>query len=206
MYKRRVAMLIVLLAATWSVVRADSIWQRRDPRASDLFQDNRARSIGDNLTIEINEATEANQKDQRALEKGHSNKASFTYGGATKGDNSSTAGSGNISLGTDSSRQFNGSAQLTSDRKFTDRITVTVVDVLPNGNLVLEGYRSRIVAGETRVLRITGIVRPADIGQQNTVESRFVAKFLISYLGRGPETTYTNQGWFSRMMSHIWPF
>jgi flagellar L-ring protein precursor FlgH len=103
-------------------------------------------------------------------------------------------------------RNFNGSAQLTSDRRFLDRITVMVVDVLPNGNLVIEGYRSRIVGGERRDLRITGIVRPADIGAQNTVESRFVANFRITYIGHGPSSRFIEQGWLGRVWNALWPY
>ena len=110
------------------------------------------------------------------------------------------------SVNNTSRRQFNGSAQLTSDRSFTDRITVTVVDVMPNGNLVVEGYRSRVVAGEQRMLRVTGIVRPTDIGAQNTVQSQFMANFRISYLGRGPESSFVNQSYLGRAMNLLWPF
>ena len=66
---------------------------------------------------------------------------------------------------------FAGTAQNTANRVFTDRMAVTVVDVMPNGNLVVEGYRSRVVEGEERLLRITGIVRPADIQVGNVIPS-----------------------------------
>ncbi len=167
-----------------------------------LFQDNRARRVGDILTVAIDESTNANEREQRALDKNNATKAIFNFPKKPTGGSSSA----DLQFSNSSSRNFNGSAQLTSDRRFIDRMTVTVVDVLPNGNLVIEGYRSRMVAGEQRVLRITGIVRPTDIGQQNTVESHFVASFHISYLGKGPESSFTNQGWFSRMINRIWPF
>jgi flagellar L-ring protein precursor FlgH len=182
---------------------AGSIWDRRDRRASRLFDDNNARQIGDVLTVEINETTAANETEKRDLSK--SNGA----GGALSVDAKPGSGTGakfDLNMNNSSNRNFSGSAQLSSDRKFADRITVTVVDVQPNGNLVIEGFRSRIVAGERRELRITGIVRPADIGAQNTVESRFVANFRVSYLGHGPESKFVNQGWFSKMWNHIWPF
>lgn len=183
--------------------RADSIWDRRDPRAAHLFQDNRARRIGDVLTVAINEATNANEREQRALDKGNTMKSGLTFSGKTSAGGSA---SGELGLGNDSRRTFSGSAQLSSDRTFADRITVTVIDVLPNGNLVIEGSRSRIVAGERRELRITGIVRPADIGQQNTVQSRFVANFRVIYSGQGPQSNFTKQGWLSRAFNFLWPF
>src|SRR5262249_1677092 len=121
-----------------SIGRADSLWERRDPRYANLFQDNRARNIGDVLTVTITEATVANEQDQRALTKTTQSNANLGFGPAN------TPGQ----LYTESSnRQFNGNAQLTSNRVFTDRLAVTVVDIMPNGNLVIEGYRSRVVAG-----------------------------------------------------------
>jgi flagellar L-ring protein precursor FlgH len=195
-----------LLAGVLSLVpcwaRSDSIWDRKDRRAAFLFEDNNARQIGDILTIAINETTEANEREERALDKKGSKGG--TMGFAAK----SAAGSAKFDMNMNGStqRNFNGSAQLTSDRRFLDRITVMVVDVLPNGNLVIEGYRSRIVGGERRDLRITGIVRPADIGAQNTVESRFVANFRITYIGHGPSSRFLEQGWLGRVWNALWPY
>jgi flagellar L-ring protein precursor FlgH len=128
------------------------------------------------------------------------------YDGSTSSGGGNLEGSLDFKLGNTSKRTFQGNSQLTSDRRFIDRITVTVVDILPNGNLVVEGYRSRVVAGEERVLRITGIVRPADIAQSNIVQSQFVANFKVSYLGRGPQSSYVNQGYFSRALNILWPW
>jgi flagellar L-ring protein FlgH len=186
--------------------RADDVWDRRDPRAAFLFYDNRARAIGDLLTVAIDETTAAAEKEERALDKGTNTSNAFKFNGKTSAGSAGRDGAVDASASNTSRRQFNGSAQLTTDRRFTDRITVTVVDVMPNGNLVIEGLRGRVVAGEQRVLRVTGIVRPADIGAQNTVQSQFISNFKISYLGRGPESAFVNQGYLSRVMNILWPF
>lgn len=200
---RPVWLLAGLLAISPTLLRADSIWDRKDRRAAFLFEDNNARQIGDILTVAINESTEANEREERALDKRGGK-------GGTLGVSAKSGAGGSAKLDMDMSgnvrRNFNGSAQLTSDRRFLDRITVMVVDVLPNGNLVIEGYRSRIVGGERRDLRITGIVRPADIGAQNTVESRFVANFRITYIGHGPSSRYVEQGWWGRVWNALWPY
>jgi flagellar L-ring protein precursor FlgH len=188
---------LALLAAAAPVGRADSIWDRRDPRYANLFQDNRARNIGDVLVVTITENTVANEQDQRAMTKTTSAMGQFSFG------NSGRPGQ---LLTSDSNRQFTGNAQLTSNRVFTDRMAVTVVDVMPNGNLVVEGYRSRVVQGEEWVLRITGVVRPADIGAGNIVPSGAIANFRVSYLGRGPETRFTKQGYSGRFFNLIWPW
>src|SRR5579871_2900876 len=174
--RRRWLFAAAFIPATISpIAHADSLWERRDPRQAFLFDDARARRVGDVLTIEINEATVNNETEKRALSKSNSANAGFSF---STGANFN--GTGN------SARQFSGNSQLQTGRTFTDQLTVCVVDVMPNGNLVVEGYRSRIINGELRELRITGTVRPIDISLQNVVQSPSVANFHISYVGKGP--------------------
>jgi flagellar L-ring protein FlgH len=200
--KRWLLAALILVATANSVGRADSIWDRRDPRYAYLFQDNRARSIGDTLIITISETTVANEQDQRTLSRTTSGSGSVTLFDSSRTANGNTTGGASTQIqfpSQSTSMQFAGNAQNTVNRVFTDRMAVTVVDLMPNGNLVVEGYRSRVVAGEERVLRITGIVRPADIGVGNIIPSGSVANFRISYLGRGPATRTNKQGIFPRL-------
>jgi flagellar L-ring protein precursor FlgH len=201
---------LIALAAVGIVVpmaQADSIWDRRDPRYAYLFQDNRARQVGDVLTVVVSENTVANEQDQRALEKSSSASLTADYSGSTSsGGGAGRSAVASLSMSGSSNRQFNGSAQFTANRVFTDRMAVTVVDIMPNGNLVVEGYRSRVVAGEERVLRMTGVVRQQDVGVGNLVTSASIANLRISYLGRGPATRTTKQGYLGRMMNVLWPF
>jgi len=200
----------ILIGIDTAEVRADSIWDRRDPRYANLFQDNRARNIGDLIIVTIIESTTANDTEQRANDK--VNVATGTITSA--GDSSGTFGAGpvarsgtlNFNFANNLRRRFNGSAQLSTTRTFTDRLGATVVDILPNGNLVIEGFRSRVVAGEERVLRITGIVRPADIAVGNIVPSSALANAKLSYLGRGPESRSVNQNYFGRAVNALWPW
>jgi flagellar L-ring protein precursor FlgH len=195
--RRWVLILLAAGAAAAPAGRADSMWERRDPRYANLFQDVRARNIGDILTIVVSETTVANEQDQRNMNKATAANAFFAWG--TKGR------PGQLLTG-NSERSFTGSAQMTSNRVFTDRLAVTVVDMMPNGNLVIEGYRSRVVAGEERVLRITGVVRQYDIGIGNVVPSAAVANFRISYLGRGPESRFANQNYLGLLVNWVWPW
>ncbi len=198
--KRWFLAILMLIMTAMSVGRADSLWERRDPRYAYLFKDNRARSVGDTLIILINENTVANEQDQRALSRTTSGSGSVTFFGSSK--NGATPTSTQLQLPSQTTAmQFNGNAQNTVSHVFTDRMAVTVVDIMPNGNLVVEGYRSRVVGGEERVLRITGIVRQADVGVGNIIPSGFVANFRISYLGRGPATRTNKQGIFPRLYS-----
>jgi flagellar L-ring protein precursor FlgH len=189
------------------MVQGDSLWDRRDPRYAYLFQDNRARHVGDVLTVVISETTVANEQDQRNNRKRNNMSASGDFTGSTStGASAGREGAFSTSLSSAFDRQFNGTAQMTSNRVFTDRLAVTVVDIMPNGNLIVEGYRSRVVAGEERVLRITGIVRQQDVGIGNLVQSQSVANCRISYLGRGPTSRTVNQNYLGRLINGLWPW
>lgn len=194
MNKRWLLLMLVAVGVTLDSLRADNIWDRRDPRYANLFQDNKARNIGDILTVVINETTASNDREQRAQDKSNSLNGSINVPSGSSASDASFR------------RRFNGSAQLTTDRRFQDRLAVTVVDVMPNGNLVIEGFRSRVVAGEERVLKITGVVRAQDIGAGNTVQSTSLANARVSYLGRGPMSSTVNQNLLGRIMNRIWPF
>ena len=190
-----------------SVARADSIWERRNPNVAYLFWDTRARRAGDLLTIVINENTEFAGMEMRMLEKDTKTNAALNLSGAFQaGKRVNHSFSGNFNGAANSTRYLNGTANNTIDRKFTDRMSVQVIQVLPNGNMVVEGYRSRVVAKEERTLRITGIVRPQDIGAGNLVQSQYIANVTMTYVGRGQESSYQDNGWLGRIANVIWPF
>lgn len=192
----RPLLIALTLAAVAAQAFADDIWARRDPRIANLFQDNRARNVGDILTLVINENTTENEREQRQQSKTNTFTGQATVFGVPQVANSD----GNFG------RTFSGSGQLTGGRTFTDRIALTVVDVMPNGNLVVEGFRSRLTMGEERVLRISGVVRSQDVAAGNLVQSGSLANAKLSYLGRGPTTRQVNQNFLGRVMNRLWPF
>jgi flagellar L-ring protein FlgH len=203
---RRWLVAVLAFAGTaFSVGRADSLWERRDPRYGFLFQDNRARNIGDTLIVTISETTVTNEQDARNLNRTTAGSGSVTIFDRVRTPANNDPGTPGQTLLTaptqNTAYTFAGSAANTTNRVFTDRMAVTVVDVMPNGNLVIEGFRSRVVAGEERVLRITGIVRQADIVVGNIIPSGSIANFRISYLGRGPATRNNRPGFLTRINS-----
>lgn len=197
-------MACLLSGSIVSMGYGDSIWDRRDPRQAFLFEDNRARNVGDLLIITISETTNATERETRAMDRNTKNTGALVYKGNTDFGATNNA-SLDVSGSSNNRRQFTGSAQISNTRSFVDRMAVTVVDVLPNGNLVVEGYRTRVVGGEERVLRITGVVRPADITTANAVSSGNISNFRISYTGRGAASEFTQQSWFGRFLNNIWP-
>lgn len=193
---RLLAVLVASAGVALAPARADDIWARRDPRIANLFQDNRARNVGDIVTLVINETTTENEREQRQQSKTNAFNGSATVFGTP------TVAPTNGDFG----RTFAGSAQFTGGRTFADRMAMTVVDVMPNGNLVVEGFRSRVTLGEERVLRVTGVVRVQDIAAGNVVQSSSLANARLSYLGRGPTSRQVNQNFLGRVMNRIWPF
>ena len=185
---------------------ADSIWDRRDFRSGYLFIDNKARRVGDTLTVIINENTGATNKEQRKMSKDTAIGTKFNFAGKSSGGASSNAAAASLATDQSSDRSFQGSAEYDSNRQLIDGMQVRVVDVMPNGNLLIEGLRRRQVANETRWMIVTGVVRPNDIDINNAVTSQVIDGFNIRYVGGGPESRFTNQGWLGRATNKIWPF
>jgi flagellar L-ring protein FlgH len=198
---------LLVMIASAPEVKAQSLWERRDPQTAYFFMDTRARNVGDLLTIVVNESTAVEGTDKKELNKQTSTSSSVTANAnAAAGSNMVRKFAGEVDALLNSQRKFDGTANTSIDRKLVDRMTVVVVSVLPNGLLVLEGRRSRVISKEERTLVMTGIVRPQDIGPGNTILSQFVADFTVCYEGHGPESSYTNHGWLGTIMNKLWPF
>jgi flagellar L-ring protein precursor FlgH len=197
-------LLIVLAAATTG--RADSLWAKGAPYSAYLFVDSRARRPGDLLTIVVQESTDIEHKDSRSMDTETTTGGVFTLQASSTGNINTKTATADFEPTLSSTRKFDGKADYSSDRTIADRMTVVVMAVQPNGNLLIEGTRTRTVSGEERRMRVTGIVRPLDIGPGNIVLSQFIANFHVTYQGKGPETHFVDQNWLGRIMNCLWPF
>lgn len=167
--------------------------------AAPLFEDYKARRVGDILTVILQENTNAakSASTSTAKESSVSIGAPTVFGkthdrlGASVGGQRDTGGSGD-------SRQSN---------QLTGSITVTVAELLPNGNMVIQGEKwLRLNQGQEYV-RLRGIVRPMDVSPTNTVVSTQIADAQISYGGTGAIADANAPGWLSRFfLSPLWPF
>jgi len=113
-------------------------------------------------------------------------------------------------IGADSSETFAGSANYAKKGAFEARLASIVVDVLPNGNMVVSGRREIRIDKETKLIEFSGIVRRFDIANDNTVQSELVANAEIRYRGQGPLTDSTQRyglgGFIHRWFGWLWPF
>jgi len=192
--------LLVCLLAIGPPARSASIWNKRVRSSAFLYTDNLASEIGDTLTVLVSDESSFSMRGERDMQKesGHSGGASLTRAGI---DVFSP-----LALSEEDSRTFESENEYTSVRNFVDSITVTVVDKLPNGNLVLAGRNERNVAGEEVITVLTGVVRPEDIVGGSTVSSRRIAHARIYYETRGPSSAFLTQGMLNRIMNVLWPF
>ena len=103
-------------------------------------------------------------------------------------------------------KRFQGLGSTARTERLTATVPALVRKVLPNGNLFIEGHRVILVNSEEHHFYISGVVRPIDIDQENSVKSSMVADAEIEFTGRGILTDNQRQGWLSRYFGWIWPF
>ncbi|WP_420429541.1 flagellar basal body L-ring protein FlgH [Algiphilus sp.] len=182
--------------------RNGSLFHTQSPVS--LFADQRARQLGDVLTIVLEERTQARTSSSTETSKG----TEISLPNPTLFGAPVTRG-GNPLLTTDvtSDNSFNGSGASEQTNQLDGFITAQVVDITPNGLLRVHGEkRLRINRGDETIV-LTGLVRPQDIGPDNTVPSLRVADADISYRGRGQLGQANQQGWLGRFFnSPLWPF
>ena len=205
MNNRRILVLVltvfVLLSATCS--QAASIWAKRGKDMRALYADDVARQIGDILTVKIAEDSKVDNKAQRDLKKETDRSTSFD---GNLGIDHILPSIPGLTMDAESSNELKSKADYKDQRKFVDQITVVVVDILPNRNLVVMGTRSRNIAGDIQTIEVSGIVRPSDIAFDNTVKSEQVADFRIVTKNDGVAAPYTKPGWLGSIFDVVWPF
>lgn len=170
-----------------------------DAQNMELFADPRAHRTGDILTIVLVENTQAVKKANTSTSKTDKNKLGAP---SLLGKTFNKA-----AIGSDAERSFDGGGSSSQSNTLTGNITVTVAQRLANGNLLVRGEKLLTINQGQEQIRIAGIVRPQDIGPDNTVPSTRVADARIAYTGRGSLADSNTQGWLSRFFNSRWmPF
>lgn len=177
-----------------------SLWSEERPQ-SFLFNDFKASRVGDVVTVRIVESSKGSKNASTKTEKDTSISTSISAFFGMPSDKLSQG-----SVGAETSETHDGSGSTSRSSQLTAVITAKVMDVLPNGNLVIDGRREVIVNNETQLISISGIIRPEDIGPTNSILSTFVADAKITYTGTGVLADKQRVGWFVRLLDIIWPF
>jgi flagellar L-ring protein precursor FlgH len=188
-----------------TIAASGSLWASN---SGSLYADVRAAKVGDILTITISETSAASKASQTQAQKATNYTGSLTFGGVGATASGNTA-KGAFSFGPYTgafSNSFNGSGQTTQNDTMTAYMTATVVDVLPNGNLMIRGSRWTKVNDELQQIVLEGVVRPVDITRYNTVLSQNVAEAKIYLLGKGPIAHNQKPGWLHQLLDLVSPF
>ncbi len=181
----------------------NSLW-RNGSRA--FFKDQRAHQIGDILTIKVKIADKAQLDNQTKRERTAGEDSGITnLFGLTKLPFTRQAIPNRL-LTTDSTTTNDGKGNINRQEILQTNVAAVVTQVLPNGNLVIEGKQEVRVNFEMRELIVAGIVRPEDIEADNTMDSQKIAQARISYGGRGQITDIQQPRWGQQLFEHIMPF
>ncbi len=166
-----------------------------------LFEDHRARLPGDTITVQIVEKVTATAKSTSNVEK-----TGAVEGSITALPMLPTSALTKLGAGGSSANKFTGKGDTENSNEFTGTITATVIDVLPNGHLLVAGEKQIGVNHNVDVLRFSGQVDPRAIQPGNSVASAQIANVRIEQRGRGAQGDAQQIGWLSRFFLTLAPF
>jgi flagellar L-ring protein precursor FlgH len=188
----------------YAPVRAETMMQN-DPHSGAIFQPSRnyslygdtvALNVGDVLTVELEESTQASKNAE----------SSITKDTDISLPNPTVLGRANFDLATDVNveRDFQGAADADQSNSLNGSITVTVTEVLPNGVLRIRSEKWLSLTNGDEYIRLTGMVRPQDISPDNVVTSNRIADARIAYGGTGDFDQANQMGWLPRFFNSEW--
>jgi len=166
-----------------------------------LFEDRRARHVGDTLTVLINEKLSASEKAATSTARTGSVAVDVPTIKGFPGKSFQGA-----TVDGSSENKFSGKGETTNDNVFTGSITATVVEVLPNGNLVVSGEKRIGVNRNATLLKFSGVVSPVTIGAANSVSSTQIADARLEFKGGGTIDEAQVMGWLARFFLTFMPF
>lgn len=202
------AVAVLALVVGWAGMpglQAESLWKEGISRP--LAADERASQVGDILTVIVQESNSNSQEKSTSTARDSGLDAAletFLYSPDASGMLTHNGRMPAVSLNTKS--KFNGGGKINNSKKMNARIPVRVVDVLPRGQLVIEGRRETEFSREKQTAVLRGVVRADDISGNNTVFSYQIADATITFHSHGTLTDSQKKGWFLRLWDKVSPF
>ncbi len=196
---------LVVLASSALPALSQSLWQDSSSKA--MYSDKRASRVGDLITIVVQENTTANKNNQTSTSKKASLDAAITaflYSPAASG--LLTKGGTLPAIKYNSGNTFDGGGTIANSEQIVAQVTVKVIDVLANHNMLIEGTRETAFGGEKQNVVLHGIVRAEDVTANNTVFSYNVADAKIQIVTKGAITDSQRKGWFTKIWDKLSPF
>jgi flagellar L-ring protein precursor FlgH len=167
-----------------------------------LFEDHRARLVGDTLTVQIVERVSASAKSTSSVEKTGSVDAAVS---ALPGINPNSFTTARAAAAGTAANKFSGKGGTENENNFSGTITATVIEVLPNGHLIIAGEKQIGVNQNVDVLRFSGQVDPRAIQPGNSVASAQIANVRVEQRGRGAQAEAQGMGWLGRFFLNVLP-
>jgi len=168
---------------------------------NNIYSDSKAHRVGDIISVILSEKTQANKNAKTELKK--ENSASLDpiigLGGAPV-----TIGGDSVQFGIDQESDFKGESKGDQGNSLSGNISVHVLRVLPNGNLMIRGEKWITLNNGDEYIRLTGVIRSKDIGSNNTIYSSKVANARIQYAGTGTFADVNEQGWLTSFFNSTW--
>ncbi len=193
---------------------ADSLWKKRVTVNYNLFDDNRGKRIGDIVKVIVSESTDIDNDETSSTNNSNKTTGKIDTDRFARGIISAIKTGRNArfdartanTVETEFTNDFSGKGAYDSTRSVDLTLTAMIVEVLDNGNLVLEGKREVEVNKEEYILKLTGIARPIDITSANTINSDQLSNVDFDLEGKGWLTRAGKKGWFNRTIDLFWPF
>ncbi len=188
-----------------------SIWPG-DTSKNLLFEDNKARKIGDIVTVTVNESATSSQSASTNTARNSSTEVTT---GPILGLPSNLGIQDFLKMGTGfdpnigpstTALNHQGTGTTTRNGSLTTTVSAVIISILPSGNLVIEGKRSVTVNNEEQYMVLSGTIRPEDVNFDNTISSTLIANAAITYSGYGDISDPQRVGWMAKVISYIWPF
>lgn len=180
-----------------------SLWQAS---SGGIAEDLKARRRGDIITVVISEQASASKQASTGTQRTSTMSAGVPQLlGLEKTPIKSWADLANL-LNLKNDSKFAGSGSTSRQETLQATVSAKVVEVIPNGNLMIEGRRSVKVNNEDQIIVLTGTVRSRDINSDNTVSSAVIADAKINYSGKGVVSDRQSPGWLMNILDKVWPF
>jgi flagellar L-ring protein precursor FlgH len=197
----------IALSSLGLSLKADSLWMSPTNPERSMFADNKASRKGDILTVVVDESANQTTSQQKKTSKDSSIDAGvsqFLFPPAVSGLGTKGGQLPGTNIAAKSS--FTGGGEVDNSHSLTARAAVLVTDVLPNGNLVIEGVRVVSFSGETQYVVLHGLVRPDDIASADTVASSNIADVRIEFISKGSLTDAQKAGWLTKLYDTLRPY
>jgi flagellar L-ring protein precursor FlgH len=173
-----------------------------------LVTDLKARGVGDIVTVAIFEKASASKNATTSTGRDSTMSAGISrlFGLEENIGNINSAIDPSALVSAKYKNEFTGSGSTSRKEDLVATLTTYVTDMLPNGNMRIEGSKTVTVNNEDQIIRLTGFVRPADISGRNVIDSMHILDARIVYTGKGVISDKQKQGWLVRALDNVWPF